>query len=210
MKIISYLFLLLFIIGISFTAWHFRKELPSMFDQVTAPYESLLTKKEITPQIKSPENWKKVKIAKYNLSLLVPPDWNQVSENSISQYILPLSPIPQAIYNLIQINSNKGILIDGYYNQDLFNKLYKLPPGQPDTLDLRSNVTVTVISHGKTLSGHRFVIFKSETISQSTLKVIETKGFIIKNDTLIIFNLLYFNQQGLDTLEKILTYSTVN
>ena len=162
-----------------------------------------------------PKDWKSLDNAGTNLTLKYPSDWTISDDGIISQYPLPLTidnSKSDQIYNFITIDKHVGAIFNGFYDTDLFEKIYQMKSEdsfKPDVFN-QDNKKITKISSGKILSGERFVVFKLESDQILTKQKSEIKAYILKSNSIIILTLSHYNQAGLETFKKIVASVTLN
>src|SRR4051812_43258610 len=80
-----------------------------------------------------PMDWKTATNDTYNLTFHYPPNWQISEEGIVSQNQLPVYKTAIAsnkVYNFITLDSHTGVNVNGFYDQDLFEKVAGLKVGE--------------------------------------------------------------------------------
>lgn len=215
-KIITFVIFLFLIIAAVFAVNHYKNDLKPYYSIILGPYKQIYNRVSVNkpaPKPEAPSDWQPVDFQSVHLTLHIPPDWSVGENETVSQHPLPIAIRDDRIYNIISPSTHSGVLIDGYYDQDLFKILYNLKNNEvfePEYFK-QGDSAFTKLSSGKILTGEPFVVVKTGKIDpQNSNQPKIIRAFILKNNTLVILTLSYFNNYGLEMFEKIITFSKFN
>jgi hypothetical protein len=148
-------------------------------------------------------NWKPYQDLKQGISMKIPLEWYVAEDNSyISQFPYDRRDFASSsIYNDFYIAHTTTQLESGYTNTDWLNRINNL--GVNDTLnnEFRPATTLSIkkLGSGLTAEGIRYVIFQNVASNEGIVGAFE------KNDVVYEFVLRQYNQEGIDTMGKIMT-----
>lgn len=184
--------------------WYNRAGVKIVADTLISPYKPLIEKHVPSPKPSPPPKWENVNIPSYGLGLRLPPGWIVDKDAAVLR--------PTSGNMSIAISSNSGVLVPNIFNQDLFQKIYNLKTGDEFTHEyLDERIKFRNIESGKILTGQPYTVFVWDFNNiQTAARLVETRAFILKDTTLIIFTLNKPTDEGMEFLRKIVGFSSLN
>jgi hypothetical protein len=208
-----FFYLLIFLLLIGAGLWVIRGNLYDLYQNyyqyVLFPNQGENSASKIVPKADT-NKWNKVEYSDYHLTLKYPALWTVSGDKKISQFGIPASFSDQSVLNIITVSSHNGILVDGYYDQDLFYRIYNLEKNGvfiPEANNLQ-HAKFTKITSGKLTSGQPYVIFKQDR--ETGLSIPNTiQAYLLKGDSLIILTLSNYDQSGKSNFAEIVQNASI-
>lgn len=151
-----------------------------------------------TPKSDPTKNWKVYTNTELGLSLKYPPNWGVYNDITIAQFQRT---------NIISADKVNIQLVVGYYNIDLFEKLYSLKVGEKVIPGYSINKQqITKIESGKIKNNERYVMYQIINENSSAQAPFSA---IIFNDPVIRLTLSSYNDYGLETFKQIVKTATL-
>jgi hypothetical protein len=207
------LYILIFVLFIGTGLWYIRGTLTTLWQNY---YQYVLfpdnANKSITKNVQNEDTskWKSVSYPEFSLTLRYPPLWAVSEDKRISQFGIPSVVSDSSKLNIIKVSSHQGVLVDGYYDPDLFYRLYNLGNNEPFMPEANnvSKVRFFKIASGRTLTSHPYVVFRTERSPDYPSADI-VQAYILRGHTLIILTLSNYDQTGKDMLIQIAANSSL-
>jgi hypothetical protein len=202
-----FLYILLFFLFIGLGLWFLRDNLISLYQDyyqyVLFPNSTQNSAQESIQKV-DVSKWSSIDYPELGLRLKYPPLWTVSSDQKISQFGIPSSYNGSSILNIITVSSHRGVLVDGYYDQDLFYRIYNIKVDEafaPEANNFQHVKFVKLLS-GKLSSGQPYLVFRQERDTNYN-NPNSYQAYILKGDTLIILTLSNFDQTGKEMLNQI-------
>ncbi len=192
--IIIYVTLGIMIIGGLIFVWNLQTRLDTTAIQIN---KTPVPTQNIDPV----KNWKTYINGELGLNLKYPPDWGIYNEITIAQFQRT---------NIISIRKTVNQLFTGYYNIDLFDKLYSLTPDGkfiPEYFNSNQQIIIQIES-GKLKDNSRYVIYKNTGINDQSARQ-PINAFIRFKDEIIQLTLNRYDDYGLETFKLMVRTATL-
>lgn len=199
--VLGVLFLLLIVVA----GTYYLMSQKNSFNQINQNIKQPNSNQIITSNNSS--DWKTFTSKLAGVTVNYPTTWVTPENEFISEKMfVPGEQDRSKTYNIIEIHKYQTQLYAGYTNSEWFNKINSLTTTMSDQRSIRIK-----LSSGIVASGEQYVIFTDESSTTAVGDISkQVKAYILKGQIIYQLSLDLYDQNGLETFQKIIPTTVIN